>query len=270
MYKIGEISKITNLTIKALHYYDEQDILKPSSKNEANYRLYSDEDLKKARLIVLLKNFSFSIKEIKDVIDNYTSEEDLKYFLNEKRDAILENIKKEKELVNLINRNIPSTLFKEEYTMDYLVEQKNIQKVNVITFRFKGKYSEVGEYISSLYKEAKSNGTGPVLNLYYDEGYEEEADIEICVPLKKKITSSKFEVKELPEINALSTIHKGSYNNINNAYKAIIDYAKENNIEINAPSRLIYHKGPGMVFKGNPENYITEVIIPIVGFCEAK
>ena len=232
MYKIGEFSKITNLTIKALHYYDEQNILKPSSKNEANYRFYSDEDLKKARLIVILKNFSFSIKEIKDVIDNYTSEEDLKYFLNEKRDAILENIKKEKELVNLINRNIPSTLFKEEYTMNYLVERKNIQKTNVITFRFKGRYSDVGEYISSLYKEAKSNGTGPVLNLYYDEGYEEEADIEICVPLKKKITSSKFEVKELPEIHALSTIHKGSYDNINNAYKAIIDYAKENNIEI--------------------------------------
>ena len=50
MYKIGEFSKITNLTVKALHYYDEQDILKPSSKNEANYRLYSDEDVKRARL----------------------------------------------------------------------------------------------------------------------------------------------------------------------------------------------------------------------------
>ena len=264
MYKIGEFSKITNLTVKALHYYDEQDILKPSSKNEANYRLYSDEDVKRARLIVFFKNFSFSIREIKDVLDNYTSEEDLKYFLKEKREEILDNIKKEKELVNLINSSIPSTLFKEEYTMDYLVEQKNIQKMNVITFRFKGKYSDVGEYISILYKEAKSNGTWPVLNLYYDEGYEEEADIEICVPLKKKITSSKFKVKELPDIRALSTIHKGSYDNINNAYKAIIDYAKENNIKIEAPSRLVYHKGPGMIFKGNPDNYITEVIVPMV------
>ena len=43
----------------------------------------------------------------------------------------------------------------------------------------------------------------------------------------------------------------------------MIDYAKENNIEIDVPSRLIYHKGPGRIFKGNPENYITEVIIPI-------
>ena len=42
MYKIGEFSKITNLTIKALHYYDEIDLLKPHRILENGYRMYND------------------------------------------------------------------------------------------------------------------------------------------------------------------------------------------------------------------------------------
>lgn len=52
MYKIGEFSKITNLTIKALRYYDEENILKPSLRENNGYRLYSKEDIKKAELII--------------------------------------------------------------------------------------------------------------------------------------------------------------------------------------------------------------------------
>ncbi|MBK5240338.1 hypothetical protein [Clostridium sp.] len=44
--------------------------------------------------------------------------------------------------------------------------------------------------------------------------------------------------------------------------KVVFDYAQENNISFLIPSREIYIKGPGMIFRGNPSNYITEIIIP--------
>lgn len=69
MYKIGEFSKITKLTVKTLRYYDEENILKPSYRNEENgYRFYEENDFKKAELIVLLRNLGFSISEVKDVL----------------------------------------------------------------------------------------------------------------------------------------------------------------------------------------------------------
>ncbi len=59
-------------------------------------------------------------------------------------------------------------------------------------------------------------------------------------------------------------MHKGSYENSSHAYKALLDLCKQNNLETAIPTREVYIKGPGMLFKGNPNKYITEIIIPIV------
>lgn len=51
MYKFSQFSKISEITVKALRYYDEENILRPTIRKEENqYRYYTDEDLKKAQL----------------------------------------------------------------------------------------------------------------------------------------------------------------------------------------------------------------------------
>jgi len=80
MYKIGEFSKITNMTVKTLRYYDEENILTPSYRDkDTNYRYYSEEDFKKAELILMLRNLDFSISEIKDLLNSYEDKSDLSY-----------------------------------------------------------------------------------------------------------------------------------------------------------------------------------------------
>ncbi len=264
MYKIGEFSKITNLTTKALRYYDEQGILKPSSRTESEYRLYDESDFEKAQLIVCLRQFDFSIAEMKDVLINCDSKEDIHYYLAEKKVFIEKRIKEEKLLIkrleeNLLNEN------REEIKMNYMIEVKSIEPIAVASIRFQGKYSDVGQYIGAIYKEVKDKANGANFNCYYDEEYKEVADIELCVPTKGVLLSHNSEItyKKLPKIRGISTMHKGSYETLNQAYKALLDYAKENFLECKIPSREIYHKGPGAIFKGNPDKYVTEIIIPI-------
>ena len=65
MYKINQFSKISGLTVKALRYYDQENILQPTFRNEDNqYRYYNEEDLKKSQLIKSLRSLDFSIMEI--------------------------------------------------------------------------------------------------------------------------------------------------------------------------------------------------------------
>lgn len=65
MYRIGQFSKISGLTVKALRYYDQENILQPTFRNEDNqYRYYNEEDLKKSQLIKSLRSLDFSIMEI--------------------------------------------------------------------------------------------------------------------------------------------------------------------------------------------------------------
>jgi DNA-binding transcriptional MerR regulator len=262
MYKISEFSKITNLTVKALRYYDEERILTPSYRDESNsYRYYNDNDFRKAEFIVLLKSLDFSISEIKEILTNCESETDLSYYLEEKKNQILGNIAKENSLIKKIGLHIKSKKL-EESNMDYQIEVKVFDPVTVASIRFKGKYRDVGKYIGTIYKVVKNNAAGAPFNLYYDAEYKEEADIEICVPTKKIIQDTRITAKRLDAIKAISTTHKGSYDSLNLAYKALLDYANKNNLTCKTPSREVYIKGPGMIFRGNENSYITEIIIP--------
>ncbi|HYE69038.1 MAG TPA: MerR family transcriptional regulator [Anaerovoracaceae bacterium] len=263
MYKISDFSKITSLSVKALRYYDDEKILVPSCRDsETAYRYYSEEDFQKAQLIVLLRSLEFSISEIKDVLANCVDPKELPCYLEEKKKMIEGRIWKEKELIKKLNLYIKPT-DREEISMNYQIELKEIAPVIVASIRYKGKYSDVGKYIGTLYKAVKGDVAGAPIQCYHDAEYMEEgADLELCLPTKKMIRHPDVTAKTLPAIKAICTTHVGSYEKLNLAYKALVDYANEHHLNCITPSREIYVKGPGMIFKGNEDNYITEIIIP--------
>ncbi len=70
---IKDFSKLTNVSIRTLHHYDEIGLLKPSVRKENGYRLYSERDLLKQQQIIALKSFGFKLQEIKVLIQNQAS-----------------------------------------------------------------------------------------------------------------------------------------------------------------------------------------------------
>ncbi|BCN31760.1 MerR family transcriptional regulator [Anaeromicropila herbilytica] len=281
MYRIGEFSKITNLTVKTLRYYEEQGILIPSARAENDYRMYNNKDYERAQLINTLRKFDFSIAEMKDTLKNCENSEDLSYYLQEKKSLIKQNILKQKSLMKEIDHYL-SPKSKEVNSMNqgssqvdnentqttgigskYTFEIKDIAPVKVASIRYQGSYQEVGKYIGTIYKAVKDKADGAPFNCYYDNEYKEIADIELCVPTKVLVSGNNITAKQLPRIKALCTTHIGGYDTLNVAYKAIFDYIRENNISYMLPVREIYRKGPGMILKGNPDHYVTEILVPI-------
>lgn len=262
MYLISQFSKISGLTIKALRYYDEKGILIPNYRNNENkYRYYSDDDLKKALLIKLLRSLDFSIMEITEILDLVKNKEDLTYILQEKIKHIEKNISKEKDLIKKINNNTVS-LIKESNFNNYKINTIEIDEVYVAAIRFTSNYQDLDKYVPILYKIVKNNSLGKHFNCYFDNDYSQPANIELCIPIKKEIFNSLISCKKLPKIRALHTIHYGNYNNLYLAYKAVFKYANEHNINILTPIRELYVKSPGIIFKGNPNNYVTEIFFP--------
>ena len=71
MYKIGDFSILSNVTIKTLRYYDTIDLFKPKIIDKfTGYRYYSDEQLEDFSLILKYKDLGFSLEEIKKLINN--------------------------------------------------------------------------------------------------------------------------------------------------------------------------------------------------------
>ena len=263
MYKIGEFSKITNLTVKALHYYDEIGLLKASLVLDNGYRYYNEDDFHKAMKIILLKELGFTINEIKDVLSNIENEDDLQDYLLEKKKKIEKQIQNEKRILNLIDTYLKPPLSKGGELMNYEMNIVELGEQIVPSMSFKGSYATCSSYFPKLFKAIKNKVNGYPLNMYYDGEFKEEATIESCVPIKERIISKDIEIKTLPKIRAIKTSHIGSYDKLSYAYKAIMDYASKNNIQLNIPTREVYIKGPGIFMKGNPDKYITEIYIPL-------
>lgn len=71
MFKIGDFSRLSFVTVKTLHYYDEIGLLKPVKVDRfTGYRYYSADQLPRLNYIVALKNLGLSLEEIGTMISN--------------------------------------------------------------------------------------------------------------------------------------------------------------------------------------------------------
>ena len=65
LYKIGDVSKLLNVSIATLRYYEELNLIKPTNVDiYTGYRYYNEENLKRIKQILLLKDLNFSLQEI--------------------------------------------------------------------------------------------------------------------------------------------------------------------------------------------------------------
>ena len=64
MRTVKDVSELTGISVRTLHYYDEIGLLKPTSCSEAGYRLYDDKALETLQQILFFREFDMPLKEI--------------------------------------------------------------------------------------------------------------------------------------------------------------------------------------------------------------
>jgi len=69
MRTVKEVSELTGVSIRTLHYYDEIGLLQPTEITEAGYRLYDDTALERLQHIMLFRELEFPLKEIKRIVN---------------------------------------------------------------------------------------------------------------------------------------------------------------------------------------------------------
>lgn len=102
MMTVKEISDLTGISVRTLHYYDEIGLLKPTTKSEAGYRLYDDKALEKLQQILFFREFDISLKEIKAVIENPVLEK--KQILQMQRKMLVAKKERMERLITSIDR----------------------------------------------------------------------------------------------------------------------------------------------------------------------
>ena len=66
--QIGEVAEETRLSLRTIRYYEEMGLVTPSARTTGGFRLYSDADVARLRLIRRMKPLDFSLQEMRDVL----------------------------------------------------------------------------------------------------------------------------------------------------------------------------------------------------------
>ena len=135
-YSIGEVAKLTNISIQTLRYYDQIDLFKPSHVDaKSNYRYYKDSQLYYLDMIKSLKFIGTSLEEIK-AAQQFTPSELLAFL--QKQEAVIE------QRINQLY-DIQQTLYKtkkqmeEQLAIDVMdqVYIKNEEAVRILSIKTK-------------------------------------------------------------------------------------------------------------------------------------
>lgn len=269
MFTIGEFSRLTGLTVKALRFYHEEGLLPPTSvDDQTGYRYYDVSKVGLAHTIAFLKQLDFSRAEIRELLKSSGSADELTAALERQRAAIDERIRQLKRTRRSLDDFL--TAQREGKTMlttaaPFQCEEKTLPPIKIAAYRMHAPYQDCCHGFSKLGKTFWSRICGPALLLCYDSEYQEIANYEVCMPIKSGQSQDGIEVRDLPACRCVALLHPGPYDQINRSYEKALSYVKQKGYKLLVPCREVYLKGPGMIFKGNPKNYLTEIQLVIEG-----
>ena len=106
------MAKLTGVTVRTLHYYDEIGLLKPSQVTESGYRLYSDGDLELLQQILFFRELDFSLGDIRKIMGNPAY--DRETALRNHRQLLLQKRRHLDGLITLVENTL-----KGEYDMSF-------------------------------------------------------------------------------------------------------------------------------------------------------
>ena len=268
MFSIGEFSRMTGLTVKTLRFYHEQEILAPSRVEfGSGYRFYAESKIETARVIASLRELEFSIAEVKEILSSHDDDADIVSFLESRRSVIKERMKNDRRIAGRLGKIIlhENEASKKMSHTNFQVEEKTIDPTLVASIRMRGRYSECGKGFAKIGRKFGRYICGNAMLLHHDEEYHADAaNFDAAMPIRKGESTDEITVQKLSGGRCLSLMHLGPYDEISRSYEKLFKYARTNSDEWSIPTREIYHKGPGMIFKGNPKKYLTEIQLMVV------
>ncbi len=117
MRTVKEVSELTGISARTLHYYDEIGLFPPTGKSEAGYRLYDDRALEILQQILFFREFGIPLKDIKTVMKNPSL--DRNQILQLQREMLVEKKERMERLIASIDN-----VLKGDKKMDFSVFTK--------------------------------------------------------------------------------------------------------------------------------------------------
>lgn len=272
MFKIGEFSQLSRVSVRMLRHYDQLGLLKPSRTDSfTNYRYYSADQLPRLNRILALRDLGFSLEQIGGMLDDELTAERLIGMLKLKQAEIEQQMQVEQLRMARLEARI-SQMNGQTDPRQYDIVVREIEPQLVATFReiapdddrIQYMFEELEAYVTQFNARADK----PPMSIYHDPEYRDEnIDAEVVVPLKSAIPGTdSIHVQELARIpKAACVVHTGNYATIYQAYNALLSWIESNGYHMKGPIREVYlsYSADGLGFE-LPPTYLVRESSPFV------
>jgi len=275
MFKIGEFSKLVQVPVPTLRYYDQVGLLKPVMVDQfTGYRYYSANQLPQLHRILALKGLGFSLEEIGAVLAEGLTPEQMRGMLRLRHAQIRQELAEvENQLVEVEVRL--KQIEHEDQLSSYDIILKQVEPLLVASVRailphhgmvgtlYKEVFEALGDHVAEALGPHPGE-PGSTLVLWYDTEFKEtEVDGAAAFMLRCPAPDNgRMQVHELPAALMASTVHHGTYNTIGEAHEAVLRWIEANGYRIVGADREInlYNKSP---IRRDDPTYVTEIQYPV-------
>lgn len=279
MFRIGEFSRLSRVSIRMLRHYDQLGLLKPSHTDSfTNYRYYSADQLPRLNRILALRDLGFSLEQIGSMLDEDLASEQLLGMLKLKQAEIQQQMQAEQLRLARLEARIQQMNGRGPKQM-YDVILREVESQLVLAWRevvpdddrIQFMFEEAETYIASFNARADK----APMTIYHDPEYrEKDIDAEVILPLKFAIAGNEhMHVIQLPQLRtAACVVHTGDYATIYQAYNALLEWIEANAYRIAGPIREVYlrYTADGLGFDLPPtylardvNSFVTELQLPV-------
>ena len=267
MFKIGEFSRLSRVSVRMLRHYDQLGLFTPSQTDPfTNYRYYSAEQLPRLNRILALRDLGFSLEQIAEMLDDDLSQEQLLGMLKLKRVELEQQVQTEESRLARLEARIRQ-LNVSRQQIHYDVILRTVEPELVATYR---EVAADDERIQQMFDMLETYVAGfdqaradrPPFTIYYDDEYREQnIDAEVAVPLASPIPEgASIRVRKTPRQERMAcAVHLGGYSTIDQAYNALLGWIETNHYQMAGPIREVYirYGADGLNF-ALPQTYLAE------------
>lgn len=270
MFKIGDFSKLAQVSVKTLRHYGKLGLIKPAWIDRfTGYRYYTADQLPRLNRILALKDLGFSLQQIRQLLRDDLPITELRGMMRSKQAEVELQIQAEQARLERVADHL--RWIEQEGSMPtYEVLLKpipaqfvaGVRAVIPSLLRLPGLFTELDSYLKTQ-RVALDPGSVP-LAIYYDAEYREEhIDVEAAAPLVKSIPgTTRVRVHELTAAETMAcAIHIGPSERLPQAYNALLTWIETNGYQACGPNREVYlQRPPSDTGSAQP---VTEVQLPV-------
>jgi len=265
MFRIGDFSKLTRVSVKALRFYDEMGLLKPTYVDrDTGYRYYSATLLPRLNRILAFKELGLSLEEIIHLLEGDLPVDRVREALQSRRAELARRIERERAQLVEVEAWL-AQIERAGRVPEYEVTVKHVAPRLVASVRDTlSSYADADELFDELHSNFKHRGASLERGAIWHNcaGRRMSIDCEAILFLREpQPTAGRAQVYELPGSAVACVIHQGSDETCEQAYVAARSWIESHGYAIAGPNRELYWQGD---VAQDGDSGVTEIQYPII------